>query len=452
MRKDIHPLLTIVLICLQLFNPVESFAQDGGDRLSLTLAEAQQMALKNNPTLRINELQIKLARNTAEQSRQQRIPQVYGDVNVQRNVILPTTPVPAKAFDPSAGEDELIHLRFTTQWTANTGINASVDLFNPERAGLIKRAVLEAGLSESDRQISENQLIFDVGSAFYACMIAEEQLRLAEKDTLTRKKILDMHERQFEKGRINLAALNLAKTELNNSRILLEETEMIFGNSKGQLLALLGIAPGTNIFLTLTDNGESIPTSEVSVPNETEHPSIGLTRLRQEQAINLLDSRIARRSFLPVVSLNGYYGANYFDNRFELFKGSNWYGNSFINVGLRLPLSENLLRRKELASLKIQEDILAEKVKAKENERQKNIQEALRELRYNEFQYRRRKENLDMAEQTTQMISLQYEKGRLLVGDYYQQLYQFQKERAAYLESKYKLLVSKLSLEKAKSD
>src|SRR5690606_38523749 len=151
------------------------------------LTEAQQMALKNNPTMRISELEVDLARNNAEKSRQQRIPQLYGDVNLQRNLILPTTPVPARAFDPSAGEDELIHLRFTTKWTANTGINASVDLFNPERSGSIKRAALEAGLSASDLLFTKNQLLFDVGNAFYACLIAEEQLRLAENDTLTRK-------------------------------------------------------------------------------------------------------------------------------------------------------------------------------------------------------------------------------------------------------------------------
>src|SRR5690606_41646789 len=107
--------------------------------------------------------------------------------------------------------------------TANTGINASDDLFNPEQAGSSQRASLEAGISEADRRLTENQLMFEVGNALYACMIADEQLRLAEMDTLTRRKILDMHERQFEKGRINRADLNIAKKELYNRRILLRE-------------------------------------------------------------------------------------------------------------------------------------------------------------------------------------------------------------------------------------
>lgn len=450
MRKDIHQFLFYSIICLQLFRATGSLAQEG-KTISLTLAQAQEMALKQSPTLRISELQVDLAQNTTEERRQQRLPQVYGDMNLQRNLILPTTPVPAKAFDPTATEDELIHLRFTTKWTANTGINASVDLFNPERSGSVKRAALEAGLSASDLLFIKNQLLFDVGNAFYACLIAEEQLRLAENDTLTRKEILQMHQRQFEKGRITRSEINLAKTELNNGRILLNETRMIYENAKSELLRLIGMATDKPVSLQLIDS-DLVVVNEISVLNETETQSIRLSRLRQEQAINLLDVRIAHRSFLPLISLNGYYGANYFDNRFDVFKGANWYGNSFINLGIRIPLSENLFRSKELAKLKIQEDILSEQVRAAANERTQNLQEAFRELRYQEFQFLKRKENLDMAEENARISSLQYEKGRMLVGDYYQQLYLLQKERAAYLESKYKLLISKLSLEKVKSN
>lgn len=452
MRNHIHPLFGILLLSLPLiFGSGNLFAQEP-DSLRLTLSEAQQIALKNNPAFLVSGLEAELARNTAAQSRQQRYPLLYGDVNMQRNLILPTTPVPAKAFDPSAGEDELIHLRFTTRWTANTGLNASFDLFNPERAGSIERAAMEARLAESDRQGSENELIFNVGNAFYACFIAEEQLRLAESDTLVRRTILEMLERQFEQGRANQAELNLARTELNNSRILYEESKMIYNNSKGDLLLLLGLPPDKQVSLQLERDEDPREWEEVFSADTAGRQSIGLARLQQELAINLLDRKIARRSYLPVISLNGYYGANYFDNRFELFKGSNWYGNSFVNIGIRLPLSENLLRSKELARLKIQEDVISQEVRAAEYERQKNIQEAGRELGYRQFEYSRRKENFDMAEENAEIADLQYRNGRLLIGDYYQQLHQFQKERAAYLESKYRLLVSRLSLEKAKSE
>ena len=450
MTKRIYSFVILLILLTVTAGSLRAQEPEGGRRL--TLAEAQQMALKNNPTIRISELEVALARNNAEKSRQQRIPQLYGDVNLQRNLILPTTPVPAKAFDPSAGEDELIHLRFTTKWTANAGLNASVDLFNPEQAGSIQRASLEAGLSEADQRLTENQLMFEVGNAFYACMIADEQLRLAEIDTLTRRKILDMHERQFEKGRINRADLNLAKMELNNSRMLLIESQMIYDNAKDKLLVFLGIAPDQTVVIRLIGEADFTETKELATHIEADDEPVTLQRLRREQAINALDYKVARRSFLPIVSLSGYYGANYFDNRFEIFKSGNWYGNSFINVGIRIPLSDHLLRNKELARLKIQEEIISENIKSATLERQQTIQEAERDVRYNQSLYYARKENLDMAEETTRIIQLQYDSGRLLLSDYYQQLYQFQKERAAYLESKYRLLISKLSLEKAKSN
>src|SRR5690606_8300420 len=155
-----------------------SFAQEV--KLELSLEEARRIAVENNPDFNINALEVGIAKETQKQAELKRIPQIYGDFNLQQNLIIPSTPVPAKAFNPNAGDDELMLLRFTTKWTSNVGVNASYDLFNPALKGEVKEAAIEREIKETDYLLAKNQLLFDVGDAYYACLVALEQVRLAE--------------------------------------------------------------------------------------------------------------------------------------------------------------------------------------------------------------------------------------------------------------------------------
>lgn len=95
------------------------------------MEEAVQKALDNRTEYQVSKLQEQIAGKQTEVARFGKISKIYGDYDLQRNLIVPTTPVPAKAFDPSAPEGELTPLQFSTKWTSGAGINASVDLFNP---------------------------------------------------------------------------------------------------------------------------------------------------------------------------------------------------------------------------------------------------------------------------------------------------------------------------------
>src|SRR5690606_7761934 len=73
---------------------------------------------------------------------------VYGDANLQRNLIIPTTPVPTIAFDLDAAEGVIIPLKFTTKWSAKVGLQAEWRIFDPKQR-----------LDEKERELhNKNQL------------------------------------------------------------------------------------------------------------------------------------------------------------------------------------------------------------------------------------------------------------------------------------------------------
>lgn len=439
--------LLFLLIAIEL----PCFAQEVAVKLELSLEEARRIAIEHNPDFSISRLEVDIAKQTQKQSELKRIPQIYGDFNLQQNLIIPSTPVPAKAFDPNAGDDELILLRFTTEWTSNMGINASYDLFNPALQGEAKGAAVESEIKETDYLLAKNQLLFDVGNAYYACLIALEQVRLAEVDSLSKFKITEMTQKQFDAGRATLPVLNQVKLDRNNSRSNFQEASKILKNSKEKLLVLLGYPPSDLITISFKEELGDLLTITATQDNQASS-GLNLQKLQQQSTLTDIQLKTARNGFLPTLSLHGYYGSRYYDNAFTLFKGGNWFGNSFINIGLRVPITEGIDRVKKISQLKIQQQIIAESIRSQRNQQQLNQNTARDDVNYYEQDFKRKKENIAMAEENLKLATEQYEKGRILISDYYNGVYTFQKERTAYLESLYKLFVSKLSLEKANKE
>lgn len=440
---------TVSILSFLLFALISfSFAQHSSVKLELSLEKARALALENNPNFSISKLEIDITSEAKKQSELKRIPQIYGDFNLQKNLIIPSTPVPAKAFDPNAGEDDLMLLRFTTEWTSNLGINASYDLFNPNVQGEIKEATLQSEIKTTDHLLAKNQLLFDVGNAYYACLITLEQLRLAEVDSLSKFKIWEMTQRQFDAGRATLTVLNQVKLDLNNSRSNYQEAAKIARNSNEKLLALMGYELNKQVELSFSEELEGLLADGKSIGNYGS-VNLNLQKLQQQARLNDVQLQTTKNAFLPTLSLHGYYGSRYYDNAFTLLKGGNWFGNSFINIGLRVPLTEGIDRIKKITLLRIQQQVIEESIRAQKIRSQLERNTAQEDVIYYEEDFQRKKENVAMAEENLKLVTQQYEKGRILIGDYYNGVFIFQKERTAYLESLYKLSVARLSLEKA---
>src|SRR5690606_21887356 len=158
----------------------------------LTLEQSKAIAAEQHPVIAAGRIEEKINREATAEARLKRMPLVYGDANLQRNLIIPVTPVPANAFDPSAPEGELLPLRFTTRWTSNAGINGSFDLFNPQKKGAVQEAKIQEELTRLENATTANDVAYEAGMAYLSALIAAEQLRLAIVDSVTQSQVLAM--------------------------------------------------------------------------------------------------------------------------------------------------------------------------------------------------------------------------------------------------------------------
>lgn len=427
--------------------PFLSFSQQS-ENFQLTLSKAREIAINNHPEIKARKIEEKINTEFTAETKLKRIPQVNGDFNIQRNLIIPVTPVPANAFNPSAPAGELLPLRFTTKWTANSGLSANVDLFNPQKKQAVQEAVIKEEITKIENENYINLVNFEVGNAYIAALISSEQLRLAVADTSTQANLLKLSYQQFNEGRLLLTSLNQIKAAKNNALNNWEEAAKIYENTKNNLLFNMGYDPNLKIEITFLDNLEDLFFSFQTKQENQLFNTYASNKFKQNEALLKSKIKATMNGYLPSLTLRGYYGANYFDNNFEIFKSQNWNGNSFINLGLKLPLTEGFEKQKKINQLNLQ--IKADQLRF-ENEMNKSsleLQNAKREAQVLEKNYIRSKENFKLATENLAIAEQQFANGRLLLSELNTVNFNYQKEKNVYLNIAYNYISAKLIVEK----
>ncbi|MBC8988457.1 TolC family protein [Pedobacter sp. N36a] len=438
----------IVMIVGFTLLPTLSIAQHHILKLSLSLEQARALAVEKNPQIAAGALDAKINKEMTAEAKLKRIPQVYADANLQNNLIIPVTPVPANAFNPNAPDGVLIPLKFTTRWTSNTGLNVNIDLFNPQKKLGVKEALIKEEITKLQNENEANLISFEVANAYLASLIAVEQLRLAALDTLTKSELLKISQQQFDEGRLVLITLNQLKADRNNTLNNFDEAKKIYTNSKAKLLYTMGFPAEDHLDIEFLDNLETL-FKNYQIKTQTENgTSIALNQLNQNET--LLNTQIAStgNGYLPTIALKAYYGANFFDNNFDILKSSNWNGNSFVNLGLKLPITEGIDRQKKIKQLQLQKQSNLLRYQDERNKNKLEYLSAMITAAVLEKKYLRVQENFKLAEKNLRLSEQQFTSGRILITELQEITYNYQKEKNNYLTIAYNYILARLTAEK----
>jgi len=304
--------------------------------------------LKQHPQLHLKRLESDIKRAELDEARLDRLPLFYADANAQRNLIIPTTPVPAIAFDPNASPGEILPLKFATKWSAKGGLQVDWQLFDPLRANRERKIAVDIERSNLDEKEAWQNLKRDAILAYTSIVLATKQYEAARRDSTLLSEILQVSKARYEAGREPASAYFRAEQEFERTQIKLLESWSVL------LEADLEIS---NYLDASTIRTVSYSTAEIQSYLEQEYKlenyAIGQAELDLQSAA--LEMGEVRRQRLPSLNLTGYLGEQYYGNDFNINQGDRWHGNSFINLGFRLPLTPFLTSAPSLrrASLRI---------------------------------------------------------------------------------------------------
>lgn len=415
----------------------------------VTLDRAINYAMEHSPVMSVNKMKLEESSIQVEESRLQYIPDIYLSGDLRRNLIIPATPVPANVFDSSAAEGELMYLKFNTKWNSSAGINLKYDLFNPEKVNSVAQQQHQLRIQEYDTEISEADLREKVALAYADCVIAKEQMKLLKEDLAYYEELMNNANQLFMKEKIGLSEKNDAHKAYNESIAAYIEAEKITGDTKAELLYLIGMDVTTENVETLTLS-EDIPALLQKMEKKvlTNNSVNVLEIMRQQEVTDLaaLKVKSARLKYAPTLSLNGYYGTNYYNNELSLFNNRFWRGNSYIGLSLMMPITKSLNTSKEVSRLRLQQRMEAENLRDIRNKLEKDRLNELSLLQVRQENYKLSRENWELSHQNSKAVQLQYEKGYIKQSELLNEQQKIKQSRYSFLQAAYDLFNSLISI------
>lgn len=194
-----------------------------GDTLSLAIAEAQRLALVQNPAFLAERQEYDIARGELTQAR------VYNfnpELEFQ---------APGVGTQGALGEYEA-SLSQEIEWAGARGLRVRAARFGLDRA--------DSGVRDAARRT-----LADVSTAFYAALAAEQRLSVARELSQLNEQLLTATRIQAREGEISVMDANLAEIEAGRARALVLAAEREATSARLELQRLTGIDPEQEIRL-----------------------------------------------------------------------------------------------------------------------------------------------------------------------------------------------------------
>ena len=417
---------------------------------ALSLEDAVEYSLANAPSMNVQRLKERQAEYKLSQTKLDYLPDIYATSDLRRNIIIPSTPIPASMINPSAPADELMYMRFNTPWSSGAGLNLAFDIFNPETFGRKSEQEKQVKISRFDSQIAENDLRATISQAYIDGVIAQTQLDALAADTAYYAALLRDAETLYKREKISLADKNNAEMNHNASLTRFHQAKNILHNAKINLLLNLGeeLNDEKINLLRLSDDIQSLYAKVTA--NQWANSENSLSQSRQAELVSLseLKTKNAMWKYAPSLSLSGYYGANYFGKELKLGNADRWFGNSFVALSLRIPISQSLSTAKEIFQLHMQEQMERENLRDLRNNRMGELSRELAQLETYKNNYQLKQTNLKLMAENIAAKQLQLQKGYILESEFSSEKLREQNALQEYLQAAYDVLSASINMEK----
>lgn len=245
------------------------------------------------------------------------------------------------------------NLPFGQKNAYTAGISASQLLYSGGRTGAamdIARSYRDASSSQLAEQLSEIE--FQVKSAYYQALFAQELVGAANEALAQAERFLEQERLRHEAGRASELDLMRAEVGRENLRPRLVEAQNASQLASLNLLRLVGLPLTQKVRLSTSLEVPAGAAGTGADPLEL-HQRPALDALASQVEIKESQVRVAKGEFLPSVALQMNYGRQMFPTDAFRLDGQ-WRTDWSATVGVQIPIFNGLKRKAELDRARVE--------------------------------------------------------------------------------------------------
>lgn len=433
----------LTLVCMAAI-PVWMHSQVAGDgmenvaHVSLTLQKAIEIALAENPTIKVADKDIKLKQIADKEAWQALLPEVSASANLQHTLLAAQMKLGGNTF--KMGQDG-------TNTTA-AAATLNLPLFAPSVYQTMKMTKEDIKLAEEKARSSRLDLVNQVTKAYYQALLAKDSYEVMTDSYKTSKENYDVVKEKYDQGSVSEYDKISAEVQMRsmNSSVVSSQTALTLALL--QLKVLMGVTE--NVALDIDDKlqnyeGSLTPAAPVGGEQGLANNS-SLRQLDLNKALLERTRKVLKTAFMPTVSfqLTGQYQSLY-NKDWNVF-GYDWSPSASFAVSVNIPiftasnwtkLSTNKVQLSQLDDTR--ENTLRQLNMAAESYRN-NMASSIAQVESN-------KEAVRQADKAVLIASKRYEVGRGTILELNQSETALTQAQLTYNQSIYDYLSNKADLE-----
>lgn len=302
----------------------------------VSLQEAIKQALQNKAEAKKAALQVKKAEYKINEARAGALPQISASINNTYNPILQKSVLPGEILGMPG---QMIPVTFGTKWQSVNSVSLYQNIFDQRVFTGLKAAKSTREFYILNAELTNEQLIENVATAYYQVFVQEENLKTVEASYSNTEKTRNVIKSLVDNGlakAIDLDRTNVQLTNIgSNKQTLLNSVEV----SKNALKFYMGVPIETEIELeekTIEPNPQLLK-FEVNLDERSE-----VKVLNKQRELLQYNKKATEAYLYPTVGLTANYGWQGLGNKFPYFSGSsqgtNWSDYSSIGVAIKIPI------------------------------------------------------------------------------------------------------------------
>lgn len=230
----------LCLICVGLMSLCVATAQQSGEVLTLSIDEAIELALSDNPTIKVANLEIE----RYDYVRKQTLASLYPSVDVSGQYSLAI-----RRQEMAEG------FSFGGKNTFNLGGSVALPLFVPAIYEQLKMTRTQMESAVESARATRIDMVASVRSAYYNVLLAEQSLAVLKEAIKTTEQVVKNTENLYKNGLASEYDYLTAEVQLSNLKPQVLQTENAIGLTKLQLKMYLSIPEGVDIAVVGTLDG-----------------------------------------------------------------------------------------------------------------------------------------------------------------------------------------------------
>lgn len=300
------------------------------DSLTLSREQCVEIALQDNPTIKIADLEVKRVDYSKKEVLANLFPSIDFSVAYQRSIELQTLNM------SMGGQSTKIKMGLDNTW--NMGFTATMPIINATLWKSIKISDTQILANLESARASKINLIKSVNQAYYSLMLALDSKKVIQESYDIAKENYSVYQKQFEQGTATEYDVLRSSVQISNIEPELLQADIAIKQCELQLCVLMGIdnavaiRPSMNLKSMQREMFGITAGQNLSLQNNTDLRALEIQEKMAKQNVTL-----KKFAYIPSMGIQYNYNWNSMSNG-NAFKNQEFNPYSTVAVSLSVPI------------------------------------------------------------------------------------------------------------------